>query len=67
MIGGFFTHVALYAINQAQVQRYVSMGSCKLAASALLLSCPILIAFMSSLCLAGLCLFYYYSNCDPIK
>ncbi|XKL67589.1 hypothetical protein PGB90_003080 [Kerria lacca] len=67
VIGGFFTHINIYAINQAQVQRYVSMNSYKSAAMALLLSCPILITFMSSLCLAGLCLFYFYRNCDPIK
>ncbi|XP_065219448.1 putative sodium-dependent multivitamin transporter [Planococcus citri] len=67
LIGGFFTHITLYAINQAQVQRYVSMKSYKSAATALMLSCPILIAFMSSLCLVGLCLFYYYRDCDPIK
>ncbi|KAK7602470.1 hypothetical protein V9T40_008059 [Parthenolecanium corni] len=67
IIGGFFTHIAIYAINQAQVQRFVSMKSYKLAAWALMCSLPILIAFMTSLCIAGLCLYYYYRNCDPIS
>lgn len=67
IIGGFFTHIAVYGVNQAQVQRYVSMDSYKSAACALLLSCPILVLFMSSLCFVGLCLFYYYKDCDPVK
>lgn len=67
VIGGFFTHITVYTVNQAQVQRYVSMSSYKNAAWALMLSAPILILFMSSLCITGLCLFYFYRNCDPVK
>lgn len=67
MIGGCFVYCSLYAVNQAQVQRLLSLPSLKAGQSALWLQVPILMLLSFSTSFAGLCIFYYYRDCDPIS
>lgn len=67
MLGGMFTYVSVYGVNQVQVQRYLTMKDYKTAVRTLWFSWPIT-AFMSvSMCFAGLAIFSKYRDCDPIK
>lgn len=66
IIGGLITYLAIYGANQTQVQRLLSTRSMKSARTALWLNLPILILLSLSTCFAGLCIYYYYENCDPL-
>ncbi|XP_027848618.2 putative sodium-dependent multivitamin transporter [Aphis gossypii] len=67
MLGGMFTYVSVYGVNQVQVQRYLTMKDYKTAVRTLWFSWPVT-AFMSvSMCFAGLAIFSKYRDCDPIK
>ncbi|XP_050533540.1 putative sodium-dependent multivitamin transporter [Daktulosphaira vitifoliae] len=67
VLGGMFTYVSLYAINQTQVQRYLTMKDYRTAVKSLWLSVPILSLLSLSTCLSGLAIYSKYYNCDPIK
>ena len=58
--------MSLYGVNQAQVQRLLTIKDLKGAQYALMLQWPIL-ALLSTLTLfAGLVLYVYYEGCDPL-
>lgn len=67
MFGGCFVYCSLYAVNQAQVQRLLSLPSLKAGQAALWLQVPILMLLSFSTSFAGLCIFYHYRDCDPIR
>ncbi|XP_050526960.1 putative sodium-dependent multivitamin transporter [Daktulosphaira vitifoliae] len=66
-IGGMFTYVSVYATNQVQVQRYLTMKNYDAAVKTLWFSWP-LTAFLSlAMCFSGLAIFVKYRDCDPLK
>lgn len=67
VIGGMFTYVSLYAINQTQVQRYLTMKDYNTAVKSLWCSLPLLSLLSISTSFSGLAMFSKYYGCDPIK
>lgn len=65
IIGGGFTFISLYAVNQTQVQRLMTLNSLKRAQGSLWTSWPILSTISLSTSFSGLCLYWYYQTCDP--
>ncbi|CRK90103.1 CLUMA_CG003821, isoform A [Clunio marinus] len=65
-IGGLFTYLSLYAVNQMQVQRLLTVKSLKEAQMALWWNWPILTALSLLTSFSGLVIYYYYQNCDPL-
>ena len=66
IIGGMFTYLSLYAVNQTQVQRLMTVKSLKGAQRALWWSWPILLLLSLTTSFSGLVIYYYYRNCDPL-
>lgn len=66
IIGGVFTYLSLYAVNQVQVQRLMTVKSLKDAQKALWLNWPILSALSFTTSFTGLVIYYYYRKCDPL-
>uniref|UniRef100_A0A2S2NF58 Putative sodium-dependent multivitamin transporter n=1 Tax=Schizaphis graminum TaxID=13262 RepID=A0A2S2NF58_SCHGA len=67
MLGGMFTYVSVYGVNQVQVQRYLTMKDYRTAVRTLWFSWPITAFLSLSMCFAGLAIFSMYRDCDPIK
>lgn len=67
MLGGMFTYVSVYGVNQVQVQRYLTMKDYGTAVRTLWFSWPITAFLSLSMCFAGLAIFSKYRDCDPIK
>merc|ERR1719347_713618 len=65
-IGGCFVYCSLYAVNQAQVQRLLTLPSLRSAQAALWVQVPILMVLSLTTSLAGLCILYQYRECDPL-
>lgn len=66
MIGGMFTYSTLYAVNQVQIQRLLTVKSLKSAQIALWLSWPILVLLSLTTSFSGLVIYYFYRKCDPL-
>lgn len=66
IIGGGFTYLTLYAVNQTQVQRLLTVNSLKKSQTALWLNWPILSLLSLSTSFCGLSLYYFYRTCDPL-
>jgi len=66
VFGGCFVYLSLYAVNQAQVQRLLTLPSLKRAQAALCLQVPILIVLSFATSFAGLCIFHRFQGCDPL-
>lgn len=66
IIGGGVTFLSLYAVNQTQVQRYLTVKSLKSAQTALWLNWPILTLLSLSTSFAGLAIYSKYHDCDPV-
>ncbi|XP_064087659.1 putative sodium-dependent multivitamin transporter [Macrobrachium nipponense] len=66
-IGGIFTYCSLYGVNQAQVQRLLTIKDLRRAQASLWLQLPILMLLSTSTSFAGLVLYAHYQNCDPMK
>jgi solute carrier family 5 (sodium-coupled monocarboxylate transporter), member 8/12 len=66
LIGSSFTYLTLYAVNQAQVQRLLTVKDLKSAQLAVWISWPILSFLSLSTAFSGLVIYYYYRNCDPV-
>jgi len=66
VFGGCFIYCSLYAVNQAQVQRLLTLPSLRSAQAALWVQVPILIVLSLTTSLAGLCILYQYRECDPL-
>lgn len=65
IIGGGFTYATLYACNQTQVQRLLTVKNLKASQKAMFLNWPILSLLSLSTCFSGLSLYAYYAKCDP--
>lgn len=66
ILGGGITFLSLYAVNQTQVQRYLTVKDLKAAQRALWLNWPILTALSLSTSFAGLSIYSRYAKCDPV-
>jgi len=66
VFGGCFVYCSLYAVNQAQVQRLLTLPTLRKAQAALWIQVPILMALSLSTSFAGLCIYYSYRDCDPL-
>lgn len=66
VIGGGFTYLSLYAVNQTQVQRLLTVKSLKQSQKAMFINWPILSFLSFSTGFSGLALYYYYGKCDPV-
>ncbi|XP_076445209.1 sodium-coupled monocarboxylate transporter 1-like [Babylonia areolata] len=67
VIGGYFTWVAIYGVNQAMVQRACTCPTLKRAQIALWLNAPGLWIILYLGCMIGVVVFAFYKDCDPIK
>uniref|UniRef100_A0A0A1WWL8 Sodium-coupled monocarboxylate transporter 2 n=1 Tax=Zeugodacus cucurbitae TaxID=28588 RepID=A0A0A1WWL8_ZEUCU len=67
LIGGFFYWAGFCGVNQTMVQRYVSLPTLKSAQQAMIIFTICAIIFLSFCCFAGLLIFDYYRNCDPLR
>ncbi|XP_076236183.1 putative sodium-dependent multivitamin transporter [Calliopsis andreniformis] len=66
IIGGLFTFLSLYGVNQVQVQRLLTVRNIKAAQKALWLAWPILSLLSMTTCFSGLAIYSKYYNCDPL-
>jgi sodium-coupled monocarboxylate transporter 8/12 len=67
IIGGGITFLSLYAVNQTQVQRYLTVKDLKTAQKALWLNWPILTCLSLSTSFSGLAIYSKYYDCDPVS
>ncbi|CAG9823598.1 unnamed protein product [Phaedon cochleariae] len=67
VIGGGVTFLSLYAVNQTQVQRYLTIKDLKGAQKALWWNWPILTALSLSTSFSGLAIYSRYHKCDPFN
>ncbi|CAL4086674.1 unnamed protein product [Meganyctiphanes norvegica] len=65
--GGYFTWLTIYGVNQAQVQRYMSVRKPYMARRALWINLVMLAILMLTCSYAGLVIYAKYHDCDPIK
>ncbi|XP_016978667.2 putative sodium-dependent multivitamin transporter isoform X1 [Drosophila rhopaloa] len=66
ILGGSATYLAIYGVNQTQVQRLMAVRSLSAARAALWWCLPILCLLSVSTCFSGLCIYWYYRDCDPL-
>ncbi|XP_041912315.1 sodium/iodide cotransporter isoform X1 [Alosa sapidissima] len=67
IVGGTLVWLSMYAVNQAQVQRYISCKSEREAQWALLVNQLGLWLVVGSAALCGIAMFALYSTCDPLE
>lgn len=67
IIGSTFTNLTLYAVNQTQIQRLMTVKNLKSAQTALWWNWPILSALSLLTSFSGLVIYYYYRTCDPLS
>lgn len=67
VIGGCFTYLSLYAVNQAQVQRLLTLRDLKKSQQALWISWPVLTVLSLSTSFSGIAIYSKYYGCDPLK
>jgi len=69
LIGGYFTWVSIYGINQTQVQRYLSVPEKKKAVTAIWLNVLGIGSLLLLCAYGGLVVFAYYYDalCDPLQ
>lgn len=66
-IGGFFTWMGNYAVNQAMVQRYLTLPTLAGAQRCIWINLPTLIVLIAITCLSGMLVYDKYAMCDPIS
>ncbi|XP_055876018.1 sodium-coupled monocarboxylate transporter 2-like [Biomphalaria glabrata] len=66
-VGGYFTWVSIFGVNQAQVQRAVTCPTLKKAQYAIWLNFPGLCIILYLCCFIGIYMAAFYENCDPVK
>jgi len=67
LIGGFFTWISVYGINQAQVQRYLTVKKPSQAVKAIWWNVIGIGSLLLICAYGGLVVYAYYHDCDPIK
>ncbi|XP_055925433.1 putative sodium-dependent multivitamin transporter [Argiope bruennichi] len=65
-VGGIFTYVSVYAVNQAQVQRLLTVKSLKESQMALFLNWPLTSLLSLTASFAGIVVYANLAKCDPI-
>merc|ERR1719427_644998 len=66
VIGGFFTWISIYGINQTQVQRYLTVKKRSQAVKAIWWNVLGIGRLLLICAYAGLVVFAFYHDCDPI-
>ncbi|KAJ8317902.1 hypothetical protein KUTeg_002993 [Tegillarca granosa] len=66
-IGGGIFWGAIYGINQAQVQRAISLPTVRSMQIAVWLNFPGFVLIQTLACSVGLVMFAYFHTCDPAK
>ncbi|XP_033749405.1 sodium-coupled monocarboxylate transporter 1-like [Pecten maximus] len=66
VIGGGIFWGAIYGVNQAQVQRAVSVSSLRNSRKAIWLNFPGMMIILTVVCLVGVVMYAYYERCDPV-
>ncbi|XP_005175877.1 sodium-coupled monocarboxylate transporter 2 isoform X1 [Musca domestica] len=66
LIGGFFYWTSFNSVNQTMVQRYMSLPSLKKAQWSVAIFTIGIVLFISVCCFAGLLVYNFYRNCDPL-
>ncbi|CAL4136182.1 unnamed protein product, partial [Meganyctiphanes norvegica] len=66
IIGGYFTWVANYGVNQAQIQRYLCVKKKSMAVRALWINLFALFFLMIMCAFGGMVIFAHYHDCDPL-
>ena len=67
VVGGYFTWMTIYGINQTMVQRYLTVKTQAIAQKAIWLSGIAITIILSIVAYAGLIIYAYYEECDPIN
>ena len=66
VIGGTFIYLSIYGVNQAQIQRLLTIGDLDRSQRSLWLQLPILMTLSFSTAFAGLAIFAFFRDCDPV-
>ena len=66
-VGGYFTWMTIYAVNQTMIQRYLTVKDLKTAKTFIWLSGIAITVILSIVAYGGLIIFSRYLNCDPIS
>lgn len=67
IVGGYFTWITIYGVNQAQVQRYLSVQTKQMAINALYINLVGLFILMITCAFGGMVVYAKYADCDPIS
>ncbi|XP_037089110.1 sodium-coupled monocarboxylate transporter 1-like [Pollicipes pollicipes] len=67
VVGGYFTWITIYGVNQAQVQRYLCVPTKRRAANAIWLNLAGLLFLLTVCSYAGLVIYARYRLCDPLS
>ena len=69
IIGGYFTWVSVYGINQTQVQRYLTVPDKKSVVKSIWYNMIGIGSLLLMCAYAGMVIFAYYDihGCDPVK
>ncbi|XP_063968479.1 sodium-coupled monocarboxylate transporter 1-like [Lytechinus pictus] len=66
-IGSSIMFLSIFGTNQAQVQRYLSCNTTKIARISLAIATVVMLVIVSCAVTAGLVMYAYYADCDPIS
>lgn len=66
LFGGLISYTPLYATNQTQIQRLLTVRSLRRAQAALWMNLPLMILLNFTAILAGVCVYAFYAECDPL-
>lgn len=67
IVGGYFTWITIYGVNQAQVQRYLCVKTKQMAINALWINLVGLFILMLTCAFGGMVVYAKYWDCDPIR
>lgn len=67
IIGGYFTWVTIYGVNQSQVQRYLTVATIRQARYAIWINLVGLVVLFSICCYGGMVIYAKYYLCDPLS
>ncbi|XP_069191851.1 sodium-coupled monocarboxylate transporter 1 isoform X2 [Procambarus clarkii] len=67
VIGGYFTWISIYGVNQAQVQRYLCVQTRQMAVNTLWINLVGLVILMVTCSFGGMVVYAKYYDCDPVR
>ncbi|MCL4130426.1 UNVERIFIED_CONTAM: hypothetical protein GTU68_022481 [Idotea baltica] len=67
VFGGYFVWIAIYGVNQAQVQRYLCVKTKTMAIRALWINCIGFVVLILTCAFGGLVIYTKYADCDPVS